>query len=141
MHSIFTTLVGFSTVIFLIHIAVCFGLTVGLDRKKIGRKMQLHRFLGYFYPIFCLGFGIFSLIGQRWGEAILLLGLRYHPLHSLQNKSPRSPNRRQSTLGLFDRHWFRLPATKALPWNRKGALVNCKSKLNIATVPMPAPTH
>ncbi len=54
--------ITFLTFVFLVHITVCFTFAVLIDRKKQGRKQGLYRFLGYFYPIFSLGFGLTALI-------------------------------------------------------------------------------
>jgi len=66
------------TLIFLIHVAVCFLLAVVLNvkrkkRPRRTRKYQLKRFLGYYYPVFGLGFGVVSLATGKTGPGIFML--------------------------------------------------------------------
>ncbi len=65
--------ITFLTFIFLIHIFVCFAFAVLIDRKRRGRRQGLYLFLGYFYPIFGLGFGITALVKGEYPQGISMV--------------------------------------------------------------------
>ena len=66
------------TLIFLIHVGVCFFLAVVLNvkrknRPRRDRKYQLKKFLGYYYPVFGLGFGVISVATGKQGPGTFML--------------------------------------------------------------------
>jgi|GEM_PF-4188726 len=66
------------TLIFLIHVGVCFLLAVVLNvkrrkRPRRPRSYQLKKFLAYYYPVFGLGFGVVSLFTGKTGPGLFML--------------------------------------------------------------------